>query len=70
MNLVSDKLVEKIMSYMPLDNTTMNGNLGDLDRSVINPGQQQGLPYKKLYDFVQGEQSNFRGHDVKKASLI
>ena len=55
---------------MPQDNTTIDGNLGDLDRSMISPNQQQGLPYKKMYDFVQGEQSNFRGHDVKKASLI
>ena len=56
------------MSYLPLDNTTESGNLGDLKPSVIQANLQERLPYSKLYSFIDGERANFRGNDVKKAS--
>lgn len=67
-DFLSEKLTDKIMSYLPLDNTTESGNLGDLKPSVIQANLQERLPYSKLYSFIDGERANFRGNDVKKAS--
>ena len=47
----------------------MEGNFGDLAKSVISSAQQGPMPYEKLHDFIQGEQRNFRGNDVKKVLL-